>query len=164
MVSCCYLKGRAAFFLSVIVLSIFTIKEEPRVKEFSLNVGEGKYHVCLHTVFCGKDVVLCIVGGNVPHIGAVAVAVPRKSLTGDGSHSASVSVICITGHKEDELARSIALRLSSKWLCNVTVSAGIHIEDAKKEDIAILNKNIEELIGNMTDKVNNEKQQGITMI
>ncbi|MDQ0204305.1 hypothetical protein [Pectinatus haikarae] len=126
------------------------------MKKISLKVGEGKHHVCLHTVFCGKDAILSIAGGDVPHIGAVAVAVPRKSLTGDGSHSASVSVICIAGHKEDELARSIALRLSALWFCNVTVSAGIHINDVEKEDIVILRKNIEELVENIIDKVKDE--------
>jgi len=123
------------------------------MKEISLKVGEGKYQVFLHTLFCGTDVSICIFGGEVPHIGAVAVAVPRKSLTGDGSDSASVSVICITGHKEDELARSIALRLSSKWLCNVTVSAGIHIDNAKQEDIDILSRNIEELMRKLIETV-----------
>ncbi|MDR7855506.1 MAG: hypothetical protein RIN63_02775 [Tissierella sp.] len=92
----------------------------------------------------------------MPHIGAVSVAVPRKSLTGDGSNSASASVICITGHKEDELARLIALRLSSKWQCNVTVSVGVHVDDAKKDDIDIIGRNIEELVRNFTDKVARE--------
>jgi len=122
------------------------------MKEISLITGEGKHQVCLRALFCGKDVSICIFGGDVPHIGAVAVAVQRKSLTGDGSDSASVSVICITGHKEDELARKIALRLSSKLLCNVTVSAGVHIDDASMDDITILSTNIEELMKNMIDK------------
>lgn len=123
------------------------------MKGISLNAGQGKHQVCLHALFCGKDVSICVFGGDVPHIGAVAVAVPRKSLRGDGSNSASVSVICITGHKEDELARLIALRLSSRWLCNVTVSAGIHIDDVKNDDFAILRRNIEELVENLIDKV-----------
>ena len=124
------------------------------MKEISLNAGEGKYQVCLHALFCGKDVSICIFGGDVPHIGAVAVAVPRRSLIGDASHSASASVICITGHKEDELARNTALRLSSKLLCNVTVSAGVHIDNASMDDITILSINIEELMKNMIDKFN----------
>lgn len=126
------------------------------MKEISLIAGEGKHQVCLHVLFCGKDVNLCIFGGDVPHIGAVAVAVPRKSLIGDSTHSASASVICIIGHKEDELVRNIALRLSSKWLCIVTVSAGVHIDDASMDDIKILSRNIEELIKNLIDKVNHE--------
>ncbi len=116
------------------------------MNEISFETGEGKYKVYLHMLFCGKDASVCIYGGDTPHIGAVAVAVPRKSLTGDGSNSASASVICITGHKEDELARSIALKLSSVWQCNVTVSAGVHIDEAKKEDIEILGIKINELI------------------
>lgn len=116
------------------------------MKEILLKTGEGKYQVSLHVLFCGKDACVCIFGGDEPHIGAVAVAVPRKSLTGDGSCSASASVICITGHKEDELARRVALRLSSKWECNVTVSAGIHIDKASKADLEELSKNVDELI------------------
>lgn len=89
----------------------------------------------------------------MPHIGAVAVAVPRKSLIGDGSNSASASVICITGHKEDEIARQIALRLSSEWQCVVTVSAGVHIDGAKKDDIDKLCANMHELSENFINKV-----------
>lgn len=123
------------------------------MNEYSFKVGEGKYQVCLHAMYCGSDASICIFGGDVPHIGAVAVAVPRKSLTGDGSDSASASVICITGHKEDELARLVALRISSKWQCNGTVSAGVHIDDAKKDDISILSRNVEELMEIFIDKV-----------
>lgn len=122
------------------------------MNELSFKVGEGKYQVCLHALFCGKDASVCIYGGEAPHIGAVAVAVPRKSLTGDGSTSASVSVICITGHKEDELARHVALRLSSSWQCNVTVSAGVHVDDATKDDITILGGHIDELIDILIDR------------
>ncbi len=123
------------------------------MEEYSLNIGEGKYKVCLYVLFCGKDASICISGGEVPHIGAVSVAVPRKSLTGDGSDSASASVICITGHKEDELARCAALRLCTEWQCNVTVSAGVHINQANGDDLVILNKNIEELIEKLIEQV-----------
>ncbi|MFT8350200.1 hypothetical protein [Clostridium saccharoperbutylacetonicum] len=79
---------------------------------------------------------IVIFGGDVPHIGAVA----RKSLTGDGSNSASASVICITGHKEDEIARNIVLEFNSEFICNITVSAGVHIDNAKKKDIEVLER------------------------
>jgi hypothetical protein len=127
------------------------------MKEFTFSTGEGKYRTSLHAWYCGDDVSVCISGGDVQHIGAVAVAVPRKSLTGDGSGSASASVICITGHKEDELARSAALRLSSLWQCVVTVSAGVHVDNASKGDIDILRLNIEELMENFIGKVKPEQ-------
>ena len=123
------------------------------MKKINLSTGEGKYKVILNALFCGKDISICISGGDEPHIGAVAVAVPRESLTGDGSNSASASVICITGHKEDEMVRRIALDLSSKWKCNVAVSAGVHINDANKDDIVKLNMIIKDLMIKLEHKI-----------
>lgn len=123
------------------------------MNEFSLSAGEGKHQVYLKSVLCGKDVSICIYGGEIPHIGAIAVAVPEKSLSGDDKDSASVSVVCIPGHKEDELARHAALILSSKWQCIVTVSVGIHIDNASKEDINKLSTNVEKLVEDSIDKI-----------
>lgn len=122
------------------------------MQTLSLKTGEGKFEVYLNAVFLGRDVAVTISGGEMPHIGAVAVAIPRKSLKGDGSDSASVSVICIPGHKEDELVQIIAKRLSTMWGCHVTVTAGLHIDRATSSDIEILNKNIETLISELVLK------------
>jgi hypothetical protein len=111
-----------------------------------LCVGEGKYKVCLHGIFCGKDAVITIYGGEVPHVGAVAVALPRPSIHDRGKISSTASVICVTGHKEDEIAKAAALKLSAKWNCVVTVSAGVHIDHAVMEEIEILKNNIEAVV------------------
>lgn len=124
------------------------------MQALSLKTGEGKYEVHLNAVFMGRDVAVTISGGETPHIGAVSVAIPRKSLKGDGSDSASVSVICIPGHKEDELVQSTAKRLSTMWGCHVTVAAGLHIDRATQSDIDILNRNIETLIVELIAKKN----------
>ena len=63
---------------------------------------------------------------------------PRESLRGDGEPSASASVLCVTGHKEDELARDTALRFAARMGCRVLVSAGLHIDRAGENDIALL--------------------------
>ena len=47
----------------------------------------------------GEDFQICLAGGEKPHIGCVVQAVPRESLTGDGSWSATSSVWNRTGHK-----------------------------------------------------------------
>jgi hypothetical protein len=122
------------------------------MQALSLKTGEGKFEVCLNAVFMGRDVAVTISGGETPHIGAVAVAIPRKSLRGDGSDSASVSVICIPGHKEDELVQITAKRLSTIWGCHVTVTAGLHIDRATPSDIEILNGNVEKLINELVIK------------
>ena len=122
------------------------------MRVLSLKTGEGKFEVYLNAVFMGRDVAVMISGGEKSHIGAVAVAIPRKSLKGDGSDSASVSVICIPGHKEDELVQITAKRLSTMCGCHVTVTAGLHIDRATSSDIEILNKNIETLISELLEK------------
>lgn len=117
-----------------------------------MTIGKDKHQISLNKIDCGKDVSVTIYGGDKPHIGAVAVAVPRESLTGDGSISSSASVICIAGHKEDELARKIALKISAAWNCVATVSVGIHIDDARLEDFKIIEKSVELLVDELLAK------------
>ena len=105
---------------------------------FSVATGEGAHRVEVLCASVGPDLCLCIAGGESPHIGAASLAVPRESLRGDGEPSASASVLCVTGHKEDELARDTALRFASRLNCRVLVSAGLHIDRAAERDIALL--------------------------
>ena len=54
--------------------------------------------------FIGEDVLICLKGGERPHLGCVVQTEPRVSLTGDGSVSATSSVLnfpvfLITGGK-----------------------------------------------------------------
>ena len=56
----------------------------------------------------GEDLVLTLSGGEKPHIGCVVQAVPRPSLSGDGTISVTSSVINLTGHKDEFLCRRLA--------------------------------------------------------
>jgi len=100
--------------------------------------GSGRLRVEACAIVCGADLVVTLQGGTRHHIGATAMAVPRPSLADSSRVSASASVLCVTGHKEDELARSVALRLAAALGCTVTVAAGLHVEAASPEDIAAL--------------------------
>ena len=59
----------------------------------------------------GEDFQICLAGGEKPHIGCVVQAVPRESLTGDGSWSATSSVWNRTGHKDEVLCRMLAEKI-----------------------------------------------------
>lgn len=97
--------------------------------------GEDKYKVSI-TVDCfGEDLMVSVQGGIRHHIGAVALAVPRPSLVDPSRVSASASVLCVVGHKEDELARSIALQMAALLNHTVTVVAGIHIDHASGDEL-----------------------------
>ena len=51
----------------------------------------------------GQDLLVSVEGGQKPHIGCVIQSVSRPSLTGDGSYSATSSVMNLTGHKDEYL-------------------------------------------------------------
>jgi hypothetical protein len=108
--------------------------------------GSGICKIEATAVISGKDVVLVIGGGTRPHIGAVSLALPRPSLADPSQVSSSASVLCVTGHKEDELARSAGLEMAAALDTTVTVIAGIHIDQATWPDILALSTNCEHVL------------------
>ena len=124
-----------------------------RVRSFSVSAGEGAHRVEVLCVLFGSDLCLCIGGGQKPHIGAAALAVSRESLRCASNPSASASVLCVTGHKEDELAREAALRFATRLGGNVLVSAGMHIDQAKEGDILLLMENCRAALGLALEKL-----------
>lgn len=106
------------------------------VQQFSF--GKDNFLIEASFINVGDDYVVVFGGGEKPHIGAVALGVPRPSLKKDGTCSSSASVICLTGHKEDLLARTAALELSKAFQHSVTVTVGIHIDDVAPEAIGVI--------------------------
>lgn len=98
-----------------------------------------------HWLWAGADLLVLITGGQRPHLGAVAMAAPRPSLANPAATSATASVFCYPGHKDDELAKGLALRLSAALKVKVTVAAGAHWDDLGVEDIAQVRANALEL-------------------
>lgn len=111
------------------------------------SAGTGRLRVQAVALAVGRDVTVTIGGGSHWHVGATAVAVPRPSLADPQTRSASASVICITGHKEDELARDTALQLAAATDRVVVVSAGIHVDQASSDDIRELMRNASAVVG-----------------
>lgn len=69
-----------------------------------------------------------------PHVGAVALAQPCPSTKGAGK-SASASVLGLAGHKEDLLARTLALRVACHTGGTVVLVCGMHAEKASADQI-----------------------------
>jgi len=126
------------------------------MKTIHSSAGEGMYIVEAVAVRCGNDVSVTIAGGEAYHIGASALGIPRPSLTGEDKVSASASVICVTGHKEDLLARNAALQLSSKLNCHVNVTVGLHIDHATLNDIRKLEQHCSMVLADIERKLQEE--------
>ncbi|MDR0645171.1 MAG: hypothetical protein LBG05_09785 [Treponema sp.] len=109
-------------------------------------IDDGRYSIWCKLCRCGDDISLAISGGDRPHIGAAALAVSRPSLSDKTKLSATVSSICVTGHKDDELARNSANKLAAKYNCVVVVSIGLHIDNASRDDIGHLYENFSRLM------------------
>lgn len=112
-----------------------------RDKNISCTEGKGQYVVYCNASEIGRDLVVTLHGGDRPHVGAVALGIPRPSLADAKKISASVSVLTLTGHKEDELAKMTAHRLASTLNRVTVVTAGLHIDHISQEGIETLKNN-----------------------
>ena len=88
--------------------------------KYSKTIAGITIEICEKAI--GEDLVLTLSGGEKPHIGCVVQAVPRPSLSGDGTISVTSSVINLTGHKDEFLCR----RLAEKSMQGNRKSSGMH--------------------------------------
>jgi hypothetical protein len=96
-------------------------------------------------VWIGADILVFIWGGDRPHIGAVAAAQPRPSLSEENKTSATCSVLTFPGHKEDEVVKLVSESLSAILDTNVVVTAGIHWDEFSQNEIRIIRSRVEEI-------------------
>lgn len=105
------------------------------------SAGTGRHHVEGAAVATGSGLTISLTGGDRPHVGAVGLGVPRPSRRQPGRTSATSSVLTVTGHRDDELAKPLAELAASRLGQVVVVVVGLHVNDATAEDIARLSEN-----------------------
>lgn len=91
-------------------------------------------------VAMGNDLCVVIAGGELPHLGAVAVAQARPSLQDKTKVSATTSVITLLGHKEDVVASWVAHALAARLNKNVVVCCGIHVDDIRPDELEFVDR------------------------
>lgn len=109
--------------------------------EFTVTTREGRFDISATVRLIGTDLLVAIWGGDSPHIGAVAAAQPRPSLRDPEVTSATASVICYVGHKEDSMAKAASEYLAAAFNTRVVVTAGIHWDNLTDENIRQVIKN-----------------------
>jgi hypothetical protein len=117
------------------------------MSEFKLLCGRGNYQVHAHGRLIGNDLVVSLWGGSRPHIGAVAVALPRQSLRDPQKVSSTSSVFTLLGHKEDIIAKAFSERLSSALNRVVVVTVGIHLDRIDEKGIEKFIENCDRACG-----------------
>lgn len=111
------------------------------VQQLSFEYGTGKYRVFLLVTVTRDGLIVQLLGGQKPHVGAVVLSQPRVSLVRPGEVSCNSVVVPRLGHKDDEIAKPLAERLTKAFNAPVAVVAGIHVESASPEEINILVEN-----------------------
>ena len=107
---------------------------------------EGRYDLDACARWIGTDLLVAIWGGDRPHIGAVALAQPRPSLRDPAAVSATASVLCVVGHKEDEVVKKASECLAAALNTRVTVAAGIHWDNLDEGAVRSVVGNIDALV------------------
>lgn len=120
-------------------------------------VSEGGYSVSAQCQLLGNDLMITVWGGD-PHIGGVAMAQPRPSLKLPGKTSASASVFCYVGHKDDEVAKMMAEKIAARLNTKVVVAAGLHWDDLTTSGIKQVITNIDKLTVQITKSLENLDQ------
>ena len=88
----------------------------------------------------GEDWHLLLYGGERPHLGCCVLAVPRPSLTGDGSVSATASVLNVTGHKDEALCRLVAQEVAARTGAVAVCTGGVHLDGITEGQIGQLRR------------------------
>lgn len=123
------------------------------MQQYYAVVGEKtRYQLEAYAILCGSDISVSVCGGCTYHVGAVAFG--QSILPKDGKqHSACVSSFCALGHRDDEVARLMAKRLATRFGCRVSVSVGIHVDDASSDDVTFLIQQSEKLCEQLSDAI-----------
>jgi gallate decarboxylase subunit D len=115
-------------------------------KQLRVRTREGRFDLDALVVRIGSDWLVSIWGGERPHIGAVAMAQPRASLEDPRRGSATASVFCFLGHKEDVIVKEASERLSTALGAPVVVTAGAHWDNIDSEGIRRVLENSRKLV------------------
>ena len=108
-----------------------------------LEAERGRLRVRLVCLRLGDDLCVTLSGGDREHVGAVALARP----------GADPQALAVPGHREEDLAKRVAARLSAHCRATVCVACGIHLDriaPAEIQDALDLSARLaEELAGRM---------------
>lgn len=99
---------------------------------------DNPYGIAARTLSMGADYVILITGGQA-HIGASATAYI-------GDEGVQVMTSALPHHREDRLAAEWAAKAAERLGAAVTVVAGIHIDNATKDDIRRILHDVDEVM------------------
>lgn len=117
------------------------------MKTIHASAGDGRYTVHVDAFSTeGKGLCTFLYGGEIPHNGGTVVAVPRlkSNSTHDHDFTADIWISAVPHHKDTEIAVPIAKLMAVQLNEPISLTAGIHIDKASREEINLLCQNCQE--------------------
>lgn len=109
-------------------------------KEIKLSYGEDRYIINLTAVITRDGISVILNGGEKPHVGGSALSVPRPG-NNKGKINCDTWITPRPGHRDSEVAALVSRLICINTGMTVAVIAGIHINQAQKEEIDLLIEN-----------------------
>lgn len=120
------------------------VKSETMMQEeVKLSWGEGRYIINMTAVITRDGISVILTGGEKPHVGGSALSVPRPGENA-GKINCDTWITPRPGHRDSELAALVSRLLCIHTGMTVAVIAGIHIDQASREEIELLIENSRE--------------------
>lgn len=91
-------------------------------------IKKADYEITLKAEWIGNDLLLCLYGGDTPHIGTVTTFSGDTQIQRFPSHDGRF-------HKDDVLAKILLGRIQSIIPGNCVITAGVHVDHISKEQI-----------------------------
>lgn len=110
-------------------------------------------HIKCRIIQMGDDLNVTIEGGDIPHIGAVALGIAVDMPHEISKKTASVSLLTVPGHKEDDVVLKCARRLVKELGVTVVVTCGIHIKNITFNEINDLVTLIDQMMTQIIDQL-----------
>ncbi|MBR1829894.1 MAG: hypothetical protein IJ781_10405 [Atopobiaceae bacterium] len=109
------------------------------MKTYECSAGEGELCVKLSvTATDGQGLACFLTGGTLPHVGGHALASLGPMLHGKQLSRCDLWITTIPGHKDADAAAAVARRLCLATGESVSVTAGIHVNDANEGQLKAL--------------------------
>ena len=117
------------------------------MKTIHASAGDGRYAIHIDAFSTeGKGLCAFLYGGEIPHNGGTVVAVPRlkSNAAHDHDFTADIWISAVPHHKDTEIAVPIAKLMAVQLNEPMSLTAGIHIDKASREEINLLCHNCKE--------------------
>lgn len=109
-------------------------------EELNITYGEGRYEISLRVQATADGLSGLLTGGEKPHVGGMAMSSPRTE-QGGGKIQCDTWITPRPGHRDAELAARVSRLICSATGQTTAITAGIHIGNAQKSEIALLVEN-----------------------